>query len=86
MEFFIDNLPAESKVRSTQVIDQIHNIARQNQSHINYEKLPADFKNGFNMWGQVNEGAFGIMRSLRDTYDPGKKLSRGRYLTDEEDN
>ncbi|MDE0744807.1 MAG: FAD-binding oxidoreductase [SAR202 cluster bacterium] len=86
MEFFIDNLPAESKVRSTQVIHQIHNISRQNQSHINYEKLPADFKNGFNMWGQVNEGSLGIMRSLRDTYDPGKKLNRGRYLTDKEDN
>jgi hypothetical protein len=86
MEFYIDNLPAESKVRPAQVIEQIHNIARQNQSHINYEKLPADFKNGFNMWGQVNEGSLGIMRSLRNTYDPDKKLNRGRYLTDKEDN
>jgi hypothetical protein len=85
MEFHIDKVPAESEVRSTQMIERIHDIARQNQSHINYEKLPADFKNGFNMWGKVNEGSLGIMRSLRDTYDPGKKLNRGRYLTDKED-
>jgi len=84
MEFYIDSLPAEDKTRSTQVIEQIHNIARQNQSHINYEKLPSDLKNGFNMWGQINEGSLGIMRSLRGTYDPGKKLNRGRYLTDKE--
>ena len=85
MEFYIESLLAEDKTRPTQVIEQIHNIARQNQSHINYEKLPPDLKIGFNMWSQINEGSLGIMRSLRDTYDPDKKLNRGRYLTDKED-
>ncbi|PZC42800.1 MAG: glycolate oxidase FAD binding subunit [Chloroflexi bacterium] len=85
MEFYIESLLEEDKTRPTQVIEQIHNIARQNQSHINYEKLQPDLKIGFNMWGQINEGSLGIMRSLRDTYDPDKKLNRGRYLTDKED-
>ena len=85
MEFYFDPIFTAGKVDSEKIMREIHKIVLENESHLNYEQLPTGLKNGFNMWGPVNRGSLGLMKSLRNTYDPTRKLNRGRYLTDDED-
>ena len=84
MEIYFDPISTAGKVDSEKIMREIHKIVLENESHLNYEQLPTGLKNGFNMWGPVNRGSLGLMKSLRNTYDPTRKLNRGRYLTDDE--
>ncbi|HCE75923.1 MAG TPA: hypothetical protein DEP04_04780 [Dehalococcoidia bacterium] len=84
MEFFFDGFSRTEKVDSENAMREIRKIVSENGSHLNYEQLPTGLKNGFNMWGPINQGSLGLMKSLRNTYDPVRKLNRGRYITDSE--
>mgnify|MGYP003313200993 FL=1 len=84
MEFFFDGFSRTEKINSENVMREIRKIVSENGSHLNYEQLPIGLKNGFNMWGSINQGSLGLMKSLRNTYDPVRKLNRGRYITDSE--
>ncbi|MDC0035498.1 FAD-binding oxidoreductase [Chloroflexi bacterium] len=84
MEFYFDGTSTVEKVDAEKIMRDLHKIVLENESHLNYEQLPSALKNGFNMWGPVNRGSLALMKSLRNTYDPTKKLNRGRYLTDSE--
>ena len=82
MEFHINHFPDYGEDNSLQTLDKINMIVSNNNSYVNYEKLPSPLKHGFNMWGRTNDGSQQIMASLRDTYDPARMLNRGRYISD----
>jgi len=84
MEFYFDGTSSAEKIDAEKIMRDLHKIVLENDSHLNYEQLPTGLKNGFNMWGLVNRGSLDLMKSLRKTYDPTRKLNRGRYLTDSE--
>ena len=84
MEFYFDGVSNSAKVDVEVIMSEIHRIVLENNSHLNYEQLPTELKNGFNMWGPINRGSLDLMKSLRRTYDPTRKLNRGRYITDSE--
>jgi len=82
MEFYVDGFPNPEKIDVEEILQEIQEIVLSNNSHLNYEQLPIALKRGFNMWGPINQGSLGLMKSLRNTYDPTRKLNRGRYITD----
>jgi len=84
MEFYFDGDSNSEKVDVEVIMGELHRIVLENNSHLNYEQLPTGLKNGFNMWGPINRGSLALMKSLRRTYDPTRKLNRGRYITDSE--
>jgi FAD/FMN-containing dehydrogenase len=84
MDFYFDGVSNSAKVDVEAIMSEIHRIVLENNSHLNYEQLPTELKNGFNMWGPINRGSLDLMKSLRRTYDPTRKLNRGRYITDSE--
>jgi glycolate oxidase FAD binding subunit len=77
----LDALLSESAApAAAQLVERVRATVAELGGHATLRRAPLEVRRAVDPWGPVEPGALGLMRALRDEFDPRRVLNPGRYV------
>ena len=66
--------------RLHRAIEQLRGFVADDEGSVVIERGPLALRTGLDPWGSVPAGALDLMRTLKQEFDPGRRLNPGRFV------